>query len=500
MSDSESKEKQEQITVEEGDPLYHVSYVQTWENYHRMDRELYLQKVWQLSTSSFTICIIIGTIFMAAEKLQLFGWICYFAAILFLVGIPLAWKNGSRSQFRRAKIRDDMEWDYAFYKDSFKVNSRNTAATRKYSNLFNIVEGEEDIYLLLGKNISMPVPRDHGERDEFLLSLGKKRVKDKISPILCYLAVISGILLAFFGITQERLPARWLLQTWVYVICSLTPFVLTITTVLAGISWNLYRIPSVQNVAGRIALRVLSVLLCGFIVLGLGFLDFLFILGRYPVKQNENGTYTEHVDDSYMPYEYYLYQPQGPFFLRYIRPMSDSGDVDPTISESEWYDRIDQESDVDTESTDWETQDDASSNSEVSENDADSATSQESSQDSESEQIREGALEIFDQYFAAEGSTFQEGYTAKGDTYFVLNENDSDITYLQYDRDSQNGNCGLYVLFKASKSSDGSWSPSDAQMQNTYAYEYSTGAIVESGKTDWSDAGSEEYQNLTGEP
>ena len=37
-------------------------------------------------------------------------------------------------------------------------------------------------------------------------------------------------------------------------------------------------------------------------------------------------------------------------------------------------------------------------------------------------------------------------------------------------------------------------------MQNTYAYEYSTGAIVESGKTDWSDAGSEEYQNLTGEP
>ena len=108
--------------------------------------------------------------------------------------------------------------------------------------------------------------------------------------------------------------------------------------------------------------------------------------------------------------------------------------------------------------------------------------------------------QIFDQYFAAEGSTFQEGYTAKGDTYFVLNENDSDITYLQYDRDSQNGNCGLYVLFKASKSSDGSWSPSDAQMQNTYAYEYSTGAIVESGKTDWSDAGSEEYQNLTGEP
>ena len=84
--------------------------------------------------------------------------------------------------------------------------------------------------------------------------------------------------------------------------------------------------------------------------------------------------------------------------------------------------------------------------------------------------------------------------------YFVLHESAADITYLEYDRDSRNGNCGLYVLLKAAKSSDGSWSQSEAQMQNTYAYEYSTGAIVESGKVDWSDSGNEEYRKLTGEP
>ena len=61
---------------------------------------------------------------------------------------------------------------------------------------------------------------------------------------------------------------------------------------------------------------------------------------RNPVKQNDNGTYTEHVSDRYSHFEYYLYQPEGPFFLRYLRPMIDSRDKDPSISESEWYKRI----------------------------------------------------------------------------------------------------------------------------------------------------------------
>lgn len=119
--------------------------------------------------------------------------------------------------------------------------------------------------------------------------------------------------------------------------------------------------------------------------------------------------------------------------------------------------------------------------------------------DSEAEKIRNGALKIFDAYFASKGATFRENYTAKGNMYFILQESDAAITYLQYDRDSQNGSCGLYVLWKASKTAEGSWSPNDAQMQNTYAYEYRTGALAESGKTGWSDAGSQEYWKLTGE-
>ena len=152
--------------------------------------------------------------------------------------------------------------------------------------------------------------------------------------------------------------------------------------------------------------------------------------------------------------------------------MKDSSDTDPKISESEWYRRIDRNNRKDTRLK-------------VEETEKNSDLHDAAARDLESKRERNAALKIFDKYFAAEGFTFKENYTAKGDMYFVLNESRSDITYLQYNRDSQDGKCGLYILFKASKSSNGSWSQSDAHMQNTYTYEYSTGLIAKSSRAYW---------------
>ena len=509
MAESWTKEKQnripkDRISMDGENPLYCASYGQTWENYCRMNEELYRQKVRKLAASIFAIITVVGTAFMAADNLQLFGWISYGVAILFLVAIPLVWRYRLRAQFRSAHIESNNEWAYAFYTDSFTLNSKNTTTVRKYSDLYRIVEGAEHIYLLLEKNHALPVPRDQGERDAHLLRQGKQQEKNKMAPILCRLYVLSGILTAFFGMTAERLPKQWLLQTWAFALCAAMPVVWMITTVLTGISWNRYSIPSVRKKGGRIVLRVLSVLLCGILFLSLGFLDFLFLLFRYPVKQNENGTYTEHVDDPYSSFEYYLYEPEGPFFLRYLRPMTDAKDTDPNISESEWYQGWDRDSSAETGpdtagSVNGGTQGDVTRSSGNPGSEENSGRPHSAGPNSEAEQIRNGALKIFDAYFAAKGATFRENYTAKGNAYFILQESDAAITYLQYDRDSQNGRCGLYVLWKASKTAEGSWSPNDAQMQNTYAYEYRTGVLAESGKKDWSDTGSEEYQKLTGE-
>ena len=422
MSDSsmKEKEKQEHTLTDEKNPLYCESYEQICENLHSANKELSKYKVLRLSAEIFSILIIVGTVFMASNKLQLFGWITYCFAILLLVVVSLIWvicviwQRNLHSRFRSANV----------------------------------------------------------ERNKSFLSYGKQRWKGRISLILCCFFVLSGILTAFFGITAVRLPNQWLLQTWVYVICAAMPVVWMITIVLECVFYNLYLISCVRKIGIRIVLRYLSVLFCVLIILGLGFFDVLFIVDRYSVKQNNNGTYTEHVDDMYAPFEYYLYKSEGPFFLKYLRPMKDSTDTDPKISESEWYRRIDRNNRKDTRLK-------------VEEPDKNSDLHDSAEHDLESKKERNAALKIFDKYFAAQGFTFKENYTAKGNMYFVLNESRSDITYLQYNRDSQDGKCGLYILFKASKSSNGSWSPSDAHMQNTYTYEYSTGLIAKSSSVDW---------------
>ena len=427
MSDSsmKEKEKQEHTPTDEKNPLYCESHEQICENLNSANKELSKYKVLRLSAEIFSILMIIGTVFMASNKLQLFGWITYCFAILLLVVVSLIWvicvigQRNIHSRFRSANV----------------------------------------------------------ERNKSFLSYDNQQGKGRLSLVLCCFFVLSGILTAFFEITALHLPNRWLLQTWVYVICAAMPVVWMITIALECVFYNLYLISRIRKIGIRIVLRYLSVLLCVLIILGLGFFDVLFIVGRYSVKQNDNGTYTEHVDDMYAPFEYYLYRSEGPFFLKYLRPMTDSSDTDPKISESEWYRRIDRNNRKDTRLKDTRLK--------VEEPDKNYDLHDAAERDLESKKERNAALKIFDKYFAAKGFAFKENYTAKGDMYFVLSESRSDITYLQYNRDSQDGKCGLYILFKASKSSNGSWSSSDAHMQNTYTYEYSTGLIAESSRADW---------------
>lgn len=425
MSDSSTKEKekQEHTPTDEKNPLCCESHEQICENLNGANKELSKYKVLQLSAEIFSILVIIGTAFMASNKLQLFGWITYCFAILLLVVVSLIW----------------VIWV---------------------------------ICVIWQRNIHSRFRSENVDCNKSFLSYGKQRWKGRLSLALCCFFVLSGILTAFFGITAVRLPNQWLLQTWVYVICAAMPVVWMITISLVSVFYNLYLISRVRKIGIRIVLRCLHVLLCVLVILGLGFFDVLFIVGRYSVKQNDNGTYTEHVDDMYSPFEYYLYKSEGPFFLKYLRPMKDSSDTDPKISESEWYSRINRNNRKDTRLK-----------AEEPEKNSDLHDSAE--HDLESKRERNAALKIFDKYFAAKGFAFKESYTAKGDMYFVLSESRSDITYLQYNRDSQDGKCGFYILFKASKSSNGSWSPSDACMQNTYTYEYSTGLIAKSSRAYW---------------
>ena len=115
------------------------------------------------------------------------------------------------------------------------------------------------------------------------------------------------------------------------------------------------------------------------------------------------------------------------------------------------------------------------------------------------EPIGQGYAAIFTEIFVPQGAEAALSVGAKGQVRLVVWEDAVAVEYLEYDRDSANGACGLYVHLRCAKAADGSWSPSDAQMQNSYAYVYETGAVIASGKTGWADPGRPDWQAATGE-
>ena len=246
------------------------------------------------------------------------------------------------------------------------------------------------------------------------------------------------------------------------------------------------------------------------------------------IIQNPNGTYTRVLfyrdggKNTEAGISYTLYKDAGIFYLQELRPMSDLMDTDPRISREEWLKAEAQKQAAAYPDTGRQasgvmpdngsgTATDASGTSDTSltddnsdaEQTADNSSSGETDAgydtgDPEEALIDNGYQAIHDKYFQSDN--FKMDYNAKGNSYVILKEESGSLTYLIYDRDSANNKCGLYVLFETPVADDGSYSLTDATMQDMYAYDYNTGAIAASGKKDWSDTGSKEFQELAGEP
>ena len=117
----------------------------------------------------------------------------------------------------------------------------------------------------------------------------------------------------------------------------------------------------------------------------------------------------------------------------------------------------------------------------------------------EAEEIDAGYKAVYDAALKSQGYGYQVMYNAKGDEQVILSQDSEKVVILVYDRESANGACALFALESCPVEDYGSWSIEEAALLDEYAYVHETGEVIASGKTSWSDAGTQEFRDVTGE-
>lgn len=164
----------------------------------------------------------------------------------------------------------------------------------------------------------------------------KRKKRERLFWAL-WLAAAAGT--GFFGVVCFRRPDQGILRHWLLVYFTGIVIFWQVLVISRVCLWNAYGIAGVLKKGKRILLRVLSVLFCIFVVLALMVFWSIGLVSKplgTDIKKNANGTYSGTFG-FYVTSES-LYEDGGPFYLRYLRPMTGPADTDASITEKEWRD------------------------------------------------------------------------------------------------------------------------------------------------------------------
>lgn len=116
----------------------------------------------------------------------------------------------------------------------------------------------------------------------------------------------------------------------------------------------------------------------------------------------------------------------------------------------------------------------------------------------ENKEIIVGYQASFEKYSDATAGKFKVYYGAsESESRCILSEDDNSVEYIVYDGKSENGKCGLYVRYRTEKGRDGTYDYGSAEIKDIYAYVFSSGEVISSGKTNWEDTGTDEFELAT---
>ena len=377
------------------------------------------------------------------------------------------------------------EREYLFSKEGVDITTELGTAHNHWSSFVSRGEIENYIYLMRkDRNIILVNKDDLSENDlirfqsliqDIEMDQIKKENKMSVGIKTLVAATITVVIvsIAYIGIkigyplSQGEIFRLWFVRT--------VPVILLLALQCLDIIWTcvLFRVIRVNG--KKSVVKSILIWAAGIIVvlaMALGIL--VHMLNDDSEHYNGDGTVIIKSPVWLDKPSFALYKEENFLVLKYLRDADGIEDIDTSITQEEYinekYESMKNEPEHHTEEKEEPLKNDDPVINEGKERD---------------KRIEEGYLRVYETYIKENDAEYRKDYNAKGYEYIITFEDETQIRYLMYDHDNDEGTKAQYVYFKNIKNPDGSWSPSDSEILDMYQYDYQSNEVEDLNKTSW---------------
>lgn len=419
--------------------------------------------------SAFYIFSLAFTLYLFHMSFAWIGFVLSIGFAAFGLSVEKFQKTFIKASINKEEQKMSSERKYLFSKDGVEIVSEIGITHNYWSSFVSKGEIENYIYLIRKDNKVLLINKSVLSENELMMlgSFIQKIETEPIEPgnkmsfimkILVAATMITAIVsLIYMGIkigyplSDGEIFRLWFIRT--------VPIILLLILQCLNVMWTcvlsgIIKMNKKKSLLKRILLWVVGIIVVLAMALGI----FVNMLNDDSEHYNSNGTVIVKTPVWLDEPSYRLYKEKNILVLQFLRSADGIEDIDASITQQEYMDKKYGDLEKELEHQD---------------------------ENKKVKKIEEGYLKIYETYIKDTDEEYRKDYNAKGYSYIVTYEDETQIRYLMYDRDNQEGTKAQYVYYKNIKNTDGSWSMMDAEILDMYQYDYESKEVKDLHKTSW---------------
>lgn len=418
-----------------------------------------------------------------------FAWIFLLLSIGFAaldLSVEKLQKVFMRAIINKKKQKMNSERKYVFSKEGVDIDTEIGVTHNDWSSFVGKGEIENYIYLIRKDNKVILINKNVLSENELMMlssfiqdveteqleTENKMSFKMKILVVATMITIIvsliyTGIKIGY-PLSNGEIFRLWFIRT--------VPIILLLILLCLIVIWTcvlsrIIKTNKKKSLLKRILLWTVGLIVVLAMALGI----FVNMLNDDSEHYNSNGTVIVKTPVWLDKPSFRLYKEENILVLQFLRNADGIEDIDASITQQEYLSK--KYGDLEKE---LEHQDENRNESSL-----DDVTAVDKQESEKNKKIDEGYLKVYQTYIKEADTEYRKDYNAKGYSYIVTFEDETQIRYLMYDRDNQEGTKAQYVYYKNIKSTDGSWSMMDAEILDMYQYDYESKEAKDLQQTSW---------------